>query len=151
MLHKKLPYSTNILLETMLLYRPGDWAGKCEDSWCFLRKSGISGAMFAAGMAVIRGHSNLLLIPDTIVDNKYTQQSTGNGRCRIWVLVGPHMYWRGEGKFELSSYFIVHNSSSEGHQLASHPYNKVTRQLTGDTSRGVVVVNTTISFSKYNH
>ena len=74
----------------------------------------------------------------------------GGKRCLMRLAVGPDPdAGGGEGKFELSSYFIVHNSSSEGHQLASHPYNKVSRQLTGDMSRDAVVVNTTICFSKY--
>ena len=64
----------------MLLYRPGDWVGECEELLCFLRKLGIRRAMFAAEMTSIFGHSGLLMAPNTDDDNNHTQQSTGDIR-----------------------------------------------------------------------
>ena len=48
-----------------------------------LRRLGIRGAVFVAAMAMIRGHSELLLTLNMAVDNTYIQQSTGDDGCRI--------------------------------------------------------------------
>ena len=71
-LNKELSYWSNISLKIILLYRPGDWGGTCEDTWCFLLKSVIREAMLAAEMAMIGGHSDLLLAHDSTVNNTNT-------------------------------------------------------------------------------
>ena len=73
----------------MLLYRLYDRRGKCEDLWCVLRKLGIRKAVFVAGTDMIRGHSDLLLSSDIVVDNKDTQQSNGEEGCKNCSVVGP--------------------------------------------------------------
>ena len=120
----------------MLPCRPGDWGGKCEDSWFFLRKSGIPEAMFSAVMAMIWGHSNLRLIPGTTADKNCTQQPTGGDRCRIWLSVGPYLDVR-----KVSSNVIFHlQVVIEGALIGLL---SMTRQSTGDISRDKLVVNTT--------
>lgn len=73
----------------MLHHRLYNRRGKCEDLWSVLRKLGIREAVLVARTDMIRGHSDLLLSSDIVVDNTDTQQSTGEERCKICSVVGP--------------------------------------------------------------
>lgn len=72
----------------MPLFWLSDSEGKWEDSWQFIRKSGIHKSAITAKMPMTRGHSDLLVAPDNVSDNYYTQQSMGDEQCRIRLVVG---------------------------------------------------------------
>ena len=88
-LHNEFVCYTNHFLKKMLLYWPGDWRGKCKDSWFILRKLGIREAVFVAEMAMIWGHYDLSLARDSAIDNNNTQQSISGERSGIGSAAGP--------------------------------------------------------------